>query len=666
MIAELGLYALILALCFSTLQGLIPLAGSYLGSARWMRLAQPLALLNFTLLAGSFVALTLCFLNDDFSVAYVAQNSNSLLPTPYKFSAVWGAHEGSLLLWALILSLWSAIFASKSAAIPLRLRARILSILGLVAVGFLAFTLFTSNPFARILPFAPADGADLNPLLQDFGLIIHPPALYFGYVGFAIPFAFAIAQLLEPGIRQQTSLGNAWTRWVRPWVNAAWAWLTIGIALGSWWAYYELGWGGWWFWDPVENASFLPWLAGTALLHAVAAADKRQLFSSWTLLLAIFAFSLSLLGTFLVRSGVLTSVHAFAADPERGFFILMFLAVVVGSSLTLFALRAPLQASKPYRFLSREMCILINSCLISIILAVVMLGTLYPLFADALDLGKISVGPPYFNRFFIPLMAAILVVLPFGVFLQWNDQIRFAVLFQRLRMPLFSAIAVSPLLIFALGLPMDVMTLLGGALGVWVIASTLADIVGKVRNAPRFFEGLSKLRLSYWGMVLGHIGLAITWLGIVFVAQGSEQRDLRMVPGDSETLAGYTFTFKRMDAGQGPNYTFQHGVFSVQAPGGRLVILEPEKRRYVVSKQVMTEAAIWPGFTRDLYISLGEALEPEKGEMSAWSVRLHNKPAVRWLWLGAIIMSLGAILAVFDKRYRHQRIRQNPAAGSDV
>jgi cytochrome c-type biogenesis protein CcmF len=542
-------------------QGVLPLAGSYAGAMRWMRLAVPLTLVNAVLLCCSFAALVYCFVVDDFSVLYVANNSNTLLPTPYKISATWGAHEGSLLLWVLVLALWSAAFALTSATLPVVLRARILAVLGLVSAGFSAFTLFTSNPFARNLPFIPQEGSDLNPLLQDFGLIVHPPMLYFGYVGFAVPFAFAIAALLEKGAAEKASLENNWTRWVRPWANTAWAFLTLGIALGSWWAYYELGWGGWWFWDPVENASFMPWLAGTALLHSLAASDKRKLFSSWTLLLAIFAFSLSLLGTFLVRSGVLTSVHAFASDPSRGYFILAFLGVVVGSSLTLFALRAPTTPSSGYRFLSREMFILLNSCLMAIILAIVCLGTLYPLLADALEWGKISVGPPYFNRFFLPLMGVVLLLLPAGISLQWNDNHEAKPLLLWLRKPAAVAAITSPLLLLALSIPFSALALLGAWLGLWVVSGTLADLVHKLRNARSPWQGLRSLRASYWGMCLAHLGLAMSALGIVFTSLASEQRDIRMAPDDMTEVAGYQFHFREMQERMGPNYSARHAVF---------------------------------------------------------------------------------------------------------
>jgi cytochrome c-type biogenesis protein CcmF len=657
MIPEFGLYCLILAFCLSIVQGILPMAGSYLNIVRWMRLAAPVAVVNCFLLCISFAALVYCFVSDDFSLQYVANNSNTLLPVIYKVSATWGAHEGSLLLWLLVLSVWSAFFSLRSRALPMLLRSRILSVLGLVASGFGAFTLFTSNPFTRNLPFVPGEGSDLNPLLQDFGLIIHPPMLYCGYVGFAVPFAFAIAALLEENASTAASVSNAWTRWVRPWANAAWAFLTIGIALGSWWAYYELGWGGWWFWDPVENASFMPWLAGTALLHSLAASDKRQLFSSWTLLLAIFAFSLSLLGTFLVRSGVLTSVHAFASAPSRGYFILAFLAAVIGSSLTLFAWRAPTAPSSGYRFLSREMFVLINSCLMTIMLAIVCLGTLYPLIADALGWGKISVGPPYFNRFFLPLMGVVLLLLPIGINLQWNDKHPAQGLLGWCKKPAVMAAVISPLLLLALSIPFSALAVLAAWLGTWVIASTLVDLLHKLRNARSPVQGLLSLRASYWGMCIAHIGLATTAMGIAFTSLASEQRDIRLAPGESAEIAGYRFNFQELQQNNGPNYSAKHAVFYVIAPDVGMRIMQPEKREYMASGKTMTEAAIWPGFTRDIYVSLGEALQPELGDASAWSVRLHVKPAVRWIWLGAIIMALGATLSVFDKRYHHKNIQ---------
>ncbi len=650
MIPELGLYCLILAFCLAIAQAILPMAGSFLQVQRWMRLSVPLALLMCALLSLSFAALVYSFVSDDFSVAYVAANSNTQLPVYYKISATWGAHEGSLLLWVLILTLWMAVFALTSSALPLVLRARILSVLGMVGSGFTAFTLFTSNPFARELPFTPQEGADLNPLLQDFGLIIHPPVLYAGYVGFAVPFAFAIAALL------QGSIDNSWTRWIRPWVNTAWAFLTIGIALGSWWAYYELGWGGWWFWDPVENASFMPWLAGTALLHALAATDKRKLFGNWTLLLAIFAFSLSLLGTFLVRSGVLTSVHAFASDPSRGYFILVFLAIVVGGSLTLFALRAPTQPTSSYNFFSRDMFMLLVSSAMTLILATVCLGTLYPLIADALDLGKISVGPPYFNRFFLPLMGGVLLLLPLGNHLHWQDESKWPALLLWARQPAVFALLIAPLLLLALALPFTLLGVMGAWVGLWVIISTLLDIRHKTRNAHSFVSGLRHLRASYWGMCIAHVGIAVSALGIVLTSIGSEQRELRLAPGETASVAGYDFRFDSMQKKIGPNYVSSAAAFYISSPGGDLFVLHPEKRRYLARNSMMTEAGIQPGFTRDLYVSLGEALEPELGERSAWSVRMHVKPAVRWIWLGAILMALGSTLSVLDKRYRHKSL----------
>ena len=647
MIPEIGLYCLILAFCLAIVLATLPMLGSYLHEKRWMQLSVPLSLMVCLLIAGSFVALTLSFLADDFSVAYVAKNSNTLLPIQYKSSAVWGSHEGSLLLWALILSLWTSAVAIFSRALPLHVRARVLSVLGMVASGFLAFTLFTSNPFLRDLPFPAQEGSDLNPLLQDFGLIVHPPMLYFGYVGFAVPFAFAIAALLEG------QFDNHWTRWMRPWTNIAWACLTVGIALGSWWAYYELGWGGWWFWDPVENASFMPWLAGTALIHSLSATDKRQLFSSWTLLLAILAFSLSLLGTFLVRSGVLTSVHAFATDPTRGLFILLFLGAVVGGSLTLFALRAPTTPSSGYRFLSREMFILLNSCALAILLAIVCLGTLYPLIADALGWGKISVGPPYFNRFFQPLIAVILLMMPLGFTLQWDDRSPARTLLMWCTKPAVIAVILSPLLLLALAIPFTVQASVGAWLGCWVIVSILLDIQHKLRNARSVTQGLRSLRASYWGMCIAHIGLALCALGIVFTSMASEQRDIRLAPGESAEVSGYQFHFQRLQNNAGPNYMAQHGIFMVNAPNNDVYLLQPEKRLYKATGTMLTEAAIWPGFSRDIYVSLGEALQPELGEASPWSVRLHVKPAIRWIWLGALLMALGALIAAADKRYRN-------------
>ncbi len=637
------------------------MAGSYLNAARWMRLAVPLSLISCVLLCASFSALVYSFVTDDFSLQYVANNSNTKLPIEYKVSATWGAHEGSLLLWLLVQSIWAAIFSLQSHALPVVLRTRILSVLGLIASGFGAFTLFTSNPFTRNLPFIPSEGSDLNPLLQDFGLVIHPPMLYCGYVGFAVPFAFAIAALLEPDSATRTSVTNAWTRWVRPWANSAWAFLTIGIALGSWWAYYELGWGGWWFWDPVENASFMPWLAGTALLHALAASDKRKLFSSWTLLLAIFTFSLSLLGTFLVRSGVLTSVHAFASDPTRGSFILAFLAIVIGGSLTLFALRAPTTPSSGYRFLSRDMFVLINSCLMVVILAIVFLGTLYPLIADTMDWGKISVGPPYFNRFFLPLMAVVLLLMPIGVNLQWNDTTPVRALLLWSRKPAVMAMVLAPLLLLVLAVPFSFLAVLAAWLGAWVLASTLVDLLHKIRNAHSITQGLRSLRPAYWGMCIAHIGMAVSAMGIAFTSLASEQRDIRLAPGESAEVAGYVFNFQEMQRRMGPNYSAQHAIFYVRAPDAEIRDMQPEKRKYMASGQTMTEAAIWPGFSRDIYVSLGEALQPELGEASAWSVRLHVKPAVRWIWLGSILMALGAIISVLDKRYQHKNIHGDAA-----
>lgn len=648
MIPELSLFCLIFAFGLSIMLGVLPLAGTYLQEPRWMRLSVPLTLMLCVLVLLSFVGLTLSFVGDDFSVAYVAANSNTRLPVYYKISAVWSAHEGSLLLWALILSLWMSAVALFSRSLPWVLRARVLSILGLLAVGFIAFILFTSSPFARNLPFYPSEGRDLNPLLQDFGLIVHPPLLYCGYVGFAVPFAFAVAVLLGLG---EGALDANGTRWMRPWANIAWAFLTIGIALGSWWAYYELGWGGWWFWDPVENASFMPWLAGTALLHSLAATEKRKVFVSWTLLLAIFAFSLSLLGTFLVRSGVLTSVHAFATDPTRGYFILAFLAVVIGGSLTLYAVRAPTLAKSDYSFLSREMFILLNSCLMVIILAVVCLGTLYPLISDAMNWGKISVGPPYFDRFFIPLMGVAVLIMPVGAVLNWSGNSKARALIHWLARPAAVAAFLAPLLLMALSLPVTLAGLAGAWLGLWVMAVSAADLLQKTRNARSFLMAISVLRPAYWGMWLAHIGMAVTAMGIVFTSLHTEQREMRLAPGEDTKLGAYHFRFEMMEDSAGANYVSQRALFSIGKAGSEIEMVYAEKRRHF-GDRVMTEAGIAPGFTRDLYVSLGEALQPDLGNKSAWSVRIHIKPAVRWIWLGALLMAAGGLLAVWDKRYR--------------
>ena len=670
MIAEYGHVALIIALCLSIAQAVVPMAGSFAGYRTWMRLGHSLALGQLVFVAISFACLTTAFVQDDFSLQYVANNSNTLLPTQFKISAVWGAHEGSLLLWALILAVWSAAVALFSSHLPLVLSSRVLSILGAISVGFGLFILLTSNPFARILPFSPTEGGDLNPLLQDFGLIVHPPMLYMGYVGFSVAFAFAVAALIGG------QFDSAWARWARPWINSAWVFLTIGITLGSWWAYYELGWGGWWFWDPVENASLMPWLVGTALVHSISVTEKRGAFRSWTLLLAILAFSLSLLGTFLVRSGVLTSVHAFANDPERGVFILAFLGLVVGSSLLLFALRGPVVQRQQgdtevvsYSGLSREMMLLLNNVLLISAMAMILIGTLYPLIADVLDLGKISVGPPYFNFFFVPMSLGLMVAMGFAVFSRWKKtdanmllqkgMVPFLIsLSAALILPLFLAESIS----WATYSITAVITL--GA-SFWVVTMSLEDLWQKLdrgsSKASSKLKNLTKLPGSYWGMQVAHIGIAVCALGVGLSSVYDVQKDVRMVPGDRVEVAGYEFTFDSLDFVQGPNFGASRAQISAYKNDRLVAVLHPEKRKYEARNQVMTEAALDAGLTRDLYVSLGE---PLKGD--AWAIRLHVKPFVRCIWLGGLMIGLGGLLSVMDKRYRRRRKPSTQSADKEA
>ncbi len=639
MIPELGHLAMILALCLCLVQATLPLIGAWRGDHQWMSLAQPAAWGQFAFLLFSFICLTYAFMVDDFSVAYVANNSNTALPWYYKFSAVWGAHEGSLLLWALIMAGWTFAVAIFSRHLPEEMLARVLAVMGMISIGFLLFMIITSNPFERLLPNAPADGRDLNPLLQDFGLIVHPPMLYMGYVGFSVAFAFAIAALLGG------KLDAAWARWSRPWTTVAWAFLGIGIALGSWWAYYELGWGGWWFWDPVENASFMPWLVGTALIHSLAVTEKRGVFKSWTVLLAIAAFSLSLLGTFLVRSGVLTSVHAFATDPERGVFILAFLLVVVGGSLALFALRAPVVKSRVgFSLWSRETLLLVNNIVLVVSAAMILLGTLYPLVIDALTGAKLSVGPPYFNALFLPLMALLMAVISVGVLVRWKDT------------PVkWLAGMLAPVLVASVVLAV-IATFLHGdfhwavlavcLLAFWVILAGARDILDKTRHKG-LLKGLTALGRSYWGMQIAHLGFAVCAVGVVLTSLGSYERDLRMAPGDSVELGGYRFQFDGAVHHEGPNFTSDKGTVRVFDGERQIKVLHPEKRLYTVQQTTMTEAGIDASFTRDLFVALGEPLE-----QGAWAVRIHIKPFVRWIWLGGLLMALGGFLAAADKRYR--------------
>ncbi|MFV0477372.1 MAG: heme lyase CcmF/NrfE family subunit [Parahaliea sp.] len=648
MIAELGHFSLILAFCLALVLALVPLWGAWRNNSAAMALAPGLAMGQLVFVSISFACLATAFLQDDFSVALVASNSNSLLPVWYKFCALWGNHEGSLLLWVQFLVLWTAAVALFSRGLPLLMLSRVLSVMGFIAVGFLSFSLFTSNPFERLLPGIPVDGRDLNPLLQDPGMIFHPPLLYMGYVGFSVAFAFAIAALL--GGR----LDAAWARWSRPWTNVAWAFLSLGIMLGSWWAYYELGWGGWWFWDPVENASFMPWLAGTALLHSLAVTEKRGLFKSWTVLLAIFAFSLSLVGTFLVRSGVITSVHAFATDPARGLFILIFLGIVVGASLTLYALRAPAVNSRVrFEWLSREMLLLINNIIFLVATLTVLFGTLFPLLMDALGKGKYSVGPPYFNAVFVPLMALLIPFMGIGPVSRWKRDTasRWKA---ELLLPALASLVCGLTLPLVHNAPYNPWVALALVLALWLVLGMVRDLWQRLRSTTDWRRGLRRIPASYWGMVLAHIGFALTVTGAVATSQYSIEHDLKMAPGQSETLAGYHFQFVGLEQVQGPNYVADEARFVISRDGREMARLAPQKRHYLVGRSMMTEAAIDAGLFRDLYVAMGEAV----GDSGAWAIRLHYKPMVRWLWLGAIFMAVGGFMTVVDKRYR-QRVRRS-------
>ena len=641
MIPELGEFALILALCISALLAIVPLIGTARHNLLWMSFAKPLVLAQFISLLTSILCLAYAFGTDDFSVSYVANHSNSQLPLQYKISAVWGGHEGSLLLWVVILSGWTLAVSLFSRALPLDMLARVLAVMGMIAFGFSLFTLTTSSPFERYLPEFPADGADLNPLLQDFGLIVHPPILYMGYVGFSVAFAFAIAALLSG------RLDAAWARWSRPWTNIAWSFLGIGITLGSWWAYYELGWGGWWFWDPVENASFMPWLVGTALVHSLAVTEKRGVFKSWTVLLAIFAFSLSLLGTFLVRSGVLTSVHAFASDPKRGFFVLVLLAITIGGSLTLYAFKAPnVKSESKFTLVSRESFLLINNVILSVAAVTVLLGTLYPLLVDAMGAGKISVGPPYFNTLFLPLMSLLALVLGSSVALKWRNT-QGSTIVTSLWLPASISIAFGIIFPWLYHGELRLPTALGMTFSTWIALASIKDLRTKLSNQDNVWLRIRKLPLSYYGMLVAHTGFAIAIVGVTLVSVYTEERDIRMAPGEFQEFSGYRFEFKGVSKVTGPNYTADQAEIAISRNNQPVVTLFPQKRHYSVKSSMMTEAAIDPGLFRDLYVAMGEPLAS-----GAWAIRLHYKPFVRWLWLGGLTMALGGFLTVADRRYR--------------
>jgi cytochrome c-type biogenesis protein CcmF len=638
MTVELGQISLLAALLASFSLGLFPLIGTYNGNKRLMAVASSAALIQAALVAISFGILTSAFITQDFSVEYVARHSNSLLPMNYRVSAVWSAHEGSLLLWELILALWTAAVVVFSKRLPEMFKARVLAVLGWVSSGFLLFILLTSNPFGRLIPSA-VEGLDLNPLLQDFGLIIHPPMLYMGYVGFSVAFAFAVAALLGGEVNRD------WVRWSRPWTLVAWAFLTAGISLGSWWAYYELGWGGWWFWDPVENASFMPWLVGTALIHSQAVTEKRGAFGNWTLLLAISAFSLSLLGTFLVRSGVLTSVHAFASDPTRGVFILAYLAVVVGGSLSLYAARAPkMIQGGGFSGLSRETLLLTNNLVLAVMTAMVLTGTLYPLLIDALGAGKISVGPPYFGLLFSILLVPMVIALPVGIYIRWQKDGADRLL-TSLRWPLLLSLIVGAGAWF-IEPELGMVSTAGVTGGAWVIIASLFYLV-------KIMTTKSKIRLpgSVLAMTLAHVGLGIFLIGVSLTSAISSEKHLRMEPGDIHEMGGYSFEFTGISVVRGPNYMADEGEFIVVRDNQEITRLYPQKRQYAQGGNVMTEAAIDAGFIRDLYVSLGEPLDEAN---QAWAVRVYHKPFVRWIWLGSIFMLVGGLIAAANKRYRRK------------
>ena len=641
MVPELGHFSLIIALFLALALGILPLVGAAKNNPVLMGVARPLAFGQFVFVALAFAALANAFLHNDFSVLYVAQHSNSQLPMQYRFAAIWGGHEGSLLLWVFILTIWAAIVAVFSKHLPDEMIARVLGVMGFVAVGFILFMLFTSNPFDRLLP-AAADGQELNPLLQDPGLVIHPPMLYMGYVGFSVAFAFAIAALLGG------KLDATWARWSRPWTTVAWMFLTIGVMLGSWWAYYELGWGGWWFWDPVENASFMPWLVGTALIHSLAVTEKRGAFKSWTVLLAIAAFSLSLLGTFMVRSGVLTSVHSFASDPKRGIFILAFLAVVIGASLLLFAWRAPkIGLGGKFELVSRESMLLANNVLLSVSSAAVFIGTLYPLFMDALGMGKLSVGPPYFEAVFVPLMAMAVLLMGLGALARWK-QSTVSELAKRVRW----VFAVT--IIFALILPWlagkwTPLISFGLMLAFWVISTIIVGLWQRWSGHGDFLQRVRNQSLSYYGMQSAHFGVAIFIIGVTLVRGYAIERDVRMDVGDTVDAGGYVFRFDGTRSVKGPNYTATEGHFSITKDGKKVTELLAQKRHYNASGMPMTEAAIDTGLFRDLYVSMGEKIPDTQ---TAWAVRVYYKPFVDWIWVGCLFMALGGALAVSDRRYR--------------
>ncbi|MBR9874258.1 heme lyase CcmF/NrfE family subunit [Vibrio sp. J1-1] len=651
MIAEVGHFALILSLAMAVLLSVLPLWGASNNNNMLMNTARPLSWSMFLMLLFSFAILCWGFYTNDFTLQYVASNSNSLLPWYYRLTAVWGAHEGSLLLWVLIQAAWTVAVATFSRGMPQESVARVLAVMGMISVGFLLFIILTSNPFLRTLPFFPVDGRDLNPLLQDPGLIVHPPMLYMGYVGFSVAFSFAIASLMTG------RLDTAWARWSRPWTTAAWVFLTLGIALGSWWAYYELGWGGWWFWDPVENASFMPWLAGTALMHSLAVTEKRGTFKAWTVLLAISAFSLSLLGTFLVRSGILVSVHAFASDPARGMFILAFLVFVIGGSLLLFAVKgASVRVRGNFDLVSRENVLLGNNVLLIAALVVVLVGTLLPLVHKQIGLGSVSIGAPFFDMLFAWLMMPFAFLLGIGPLIRWKrDQLSSIV--KPMVISGVTALVLAAVCVYLFADFFQIMAYIGWVMAIWIIVMHGFELHERATHRHSFVEGVGKLQRSHWAMMLGHIGLAVTIIGIAMVQNYSIERDVRLAPGENFQIQGYDFYFSGLRDKDGPNYDGYIADFEVTHNGNYINTLHAEKRFYRTAKSMMTEAAIDRGVTRDLYVAMGERLEDNR----SWAVRIYYKPFVRWIWAGALIMAIGGGLAISDKRYRFRKSSKKSA-----
>ena len=651
MIPELGYFSLTLAMVLSVLLCIFPIWGAHTGNLRLMRAAPSLAIGQFVFVLLSFAALIYASLTDDFTVSYVAYHSSSTLPWYYKITSTWGGHEGAILLWLVMQAGWTAVVAMRSKSLPWVLRARVLGVLGFLGVGFMLYTLLMSSPFERLLPYFPVEGRDLNPLLQDPGMIILPPLLYMGYVGLSVSFSFAIAALLTG------KLDNTWAKWSRPWTMTAWGFLTLGITIGSWWAYSELGWGGWWFWDPVENASLMPWLVATALLHSLSTTEKRGVFKSWTVLLAIAAFSLSLLGTFIVRSGIIVSVHAFASDPNRGMFILAFLAIVVGGGLSLYALRvSQVKSEGRYKFASREVALWLNNIFLVVATLIVLLGTLLPMIHKELGLGSISIGEPFFNKMFAILLVPFAILMGIGPLLRWKQN-KWSMLQNKLALSAIVSIVATAAWLYSSYDVIAPLTFIATALAVWIFVTTLVDLAAKVTIHKTLAEGFKRLGLSYWAMVLGHVGLAFVIAGVTLTSAYSVERDVSMKPGDKVALNEYQYRFDGVKSIRGANYSGHAGVVTVLKNDKQVTVLHAEKRRYDIGMQFMTEAAVDAGFTRDLYLALGEQLS-----QGAWSLRIYHKPYVRWMWLGGILISIAGFLVLGDKRYRQKSTKEEAMA----